>query len=410
MSRKFFCVSDIHKAMVPYPLILSAQTPVIAAVRLMCQVDDTCNFTSSLVESDSNLAEYREKFTCVLVVENKKLLGIFTLKDLVKCIATGINLEQANLAEVMNQNPVTLEQSQFTNLFIALNLLHQYKTDHLPIVDTQEQFVGLVTRHSCESVYENSQFFIDSIDLEDFPSVIPAIKKALERERELSELKSRFIAMTSHEFRTPLSVIASSAGILKDFGDQLDEERRKQHLDFILTYVKYTTEILDDILLINQGENGQLEFQPEPLDLISFCQQLREEIQLSAPHHTIVFATNSPSGVIQNLDHKLLRRILIHLLANALKYSPHQTIVEFNLKISESDVTFTVQDQGIGIPEAEQAKLFESFHRATNVGNVHGMGLGLSIVSRCIQLHGASIAVKSAVGMGTTFIVTIPLR
>jgi signal transduction histidine kinase len=403
MSTKFFGVSDIQKAIVPCPLILSAETSVIAAVKLMFQVCDAYNLNSSLVNS-------REKPTCVLVVENQKLVGIFTHKDLIKCIAMGVNLEQATLTEVMNQHPVTLEKSQFTNIFIALNLLHQYKTDNLAIVDEQNEVVGLVTVSSCESVYENSQSFIESIDSEELPLVVPAIKKTLERERELSELKSRFIAMSSHEFRTPLSVIASSAGILKDFGDQLDDERKKKHLDFILNYVKYTTEILDNILLINQGENSHLEFKPAPLDLISFCQQLGEEIQLSAPHHNIVFATTAQSGIIGNLDKKLLRRILINLLANAIKYSPDRTTVEFNLKISKSNVSFTVQDQGIGIPEADQVKLFESFHRGTNVGNLHGMGLGLSIVSQCIQLHTGSIAVKSGVGMGTTFIVTIPLR
>ena len=183
----------------------------------------------------------------------------------------------------------------------------------------------------------------------------------------------------------------------------------------ILKVEKLTADVgaklkLDNILLINQGENSQLEFKPAPLDLISFCQELGEEMQLSAPHHNIVFATNAQSGVIGNLDKKLLRRILINLLANAIKYSPDRTTVEFNLKISNSNVSFTVQDQGIGIPEADQVKLFECFHRATNVGNLHGMGLGLSIVSKCIQLHTGSIAVKSEVGMGTTFIVTIPLR
>ncbi|MEA5513940.1 PAS domain S-box protein [Nodularia sp. UHCC 0506] len=236
------------------------------------------------------------------------------------------------------------------------------------------------------------------------------ISKALEREKELGELKSRFVSMTSHEFRTPLTVITSSAGILKDFGHKLDDTKKKKHLDCIQTYVKHTTQLLDDILLINKAETGNLAFEPTPLNLIPFCQQLTEEIELSAPNHKIVFSSHFQGNASGNFDKKLLRQILSNLLSNAIKYSPHNAIVKFELNIKAQNVIFNVQDQGIGIPEADQVKLFESFHRAQNVGNIPGTGLGLSIVAKCIDLHKGSIAVNSQVGMGTTFIVTIPLQ
>ncbi|MBK1987202.1 PAS domain S-box protein [Sphaerospermopsis aphanizomenoides BCCUSP55] len=236
------------------------------------------------------------------------------------------------------------------------------------------------------------------------------IHKALEREKELGELKSRFVSMTSHEFRTPLAVISSSVGILKDFGHKLDDARKEKHLDCIQTYVKHTTQLLDDILLINKAENGKLAFEPAPLDLITFFHKLSEEIQLSAPNHTIVFSSNSQVSVIGNLDKKLLRQIVINLLSNAIKYSPHSATINFDLNITESNVIFSIQDQGIGIPEADIDQLFESFHRARNVGNIHGTGLGLSIVAKCIDLHKGSITVNSDEGVGTTFIVTIPLQ
>ncbi|MEA5578393.1 PAS domain S-box protein [Anabaena sp. UHCC 0451] len=236
------------------------------------------------------------------------------------------------------------------------------------------------------------------------------ISKALEREKELGELKSRFVSMTSHEFRTPLTVIASSAGILKDFGHKLDDKKKRGHLECIQTYVKHTTQLLDDILLINKAETGNLAFNPVLLDLIPFCQKLTEEIQLSTPNHTIVFSSHSQGNASGNFDKKLLRQILINLLSNAIKYSPHNAIVKFEFNIAASNAIFSVQDQGIGIPETDQVKLFESFHRARNVGNIPGTGLGLSIVAKCIDLHKGSIAVNSQVGMGTTFIVTIPLQ
>jgi signal transduction histidine kinase len=172
--------------------------------------------------------------------------------------------------------------------------------------------------------------------------------------------------------------------------------------------VKHTTQLLDDILLINKAENGKLAFEPVPLDLIPFCHKLTEEIQLSSPNHTIVFASQPESGVTANLDKKLLRQILINLLSNAIKYSPPNTTVNFRINITESNLVLSIQDRGIGIPEPDQTKLFESFHRAKNVGNIPGTGLGLSIVAKCVELHKGAITVNSEVGIGTTLIVTIP--
>ena len=236
------------------------------------------------------------------------------------------------------------------------------------------------------------------------------IQKALAKEKELSELKSRFVSMTSHEFRTPLTVISSSAEILKNFGHGLDEKCKIEHLECIETYVEHTIKLLDDILLINKAETGNLAFEPAPLDLVPFCQLLTQEIQLSASNHIIVFSNNFQSNVIGNFDKKILRQILSNLLSNAIKYSPNSAIVNFNLDITESIVIFSIQDQGIGIPEADQVKLFESFHRAENVGNIPGTGLGLSIVAKCVDLHKGAIAVNSQLGRGTTFIVKIPLN
>jgi PAS domain S-box-containing protein len=170
------------------------------------------------------------------------------------------------------------------------------------------------------------------------------ICKALEREKELSELRSRFVSMTSHEFRTPLAVISSSTGILKDFGHKLDEERRKKHLDCIQTYVRHTTQLLDDILLINKAENGKLAFDPAPLDLIPFCQQLAEEIQLSTTNHIIIFYSLVQNSVMVNFDKKLIRQILINLLSNAIKYSPQDTTVNFHMDIQDKNVIFNIQD------------------------------------------------------------------
>lgn len=253
-------------------------------------------------------------------------------------------------------------------------------------------------------------------DITDRKQAETDIQNALEKERELSDLKSRFISMTSHEFRTPLAVISSSAGILKDFGAKLNEEKKKQHLDRIQTYVKHTTTLLDDILLLNQVEVGKLAFNPNSLNLIQFCQVLVEELQLSTSDHQINFLIKVDDDAQLNLlnnanmDEKLLRQILINLLSNAIKYSPDGKDVIFELNFDNNSVIFTVIDQGIGIPKEEQEFLFESFHRAKNVGNIPGTGLGLSIVKKCVNLHGGNVSLSSIIDVGTTFTVVIPFQ
>ncbi|MHC5598635.1 MAG: PAS domain S-box protein [Nostoc sp.] len=201
------------------------------------------------------------------------------------------------------------------------------------------------------------------------------ICKALEKEKELSDLKSRFISMTSHEFRTPLAVIASSAGILKSFSDKLDEQQKQKHLQCIQTYVQHTTQLLDDILLINKAEAGKLAFEPTCINLVDFCRSLVEEIELSSPNHTLAFCpqylgdSSTNDHFMTCIDKKLLRQILSNLLSNAVKYSPDSSNVEIDLLIQDESVVFLIKDEGIGILPEEQQNLFEPFYRASS-GNL----------------------------------------
>ncbi|MBD2493815.1 PAS domain S-box protein [Nostoc sp. FACHB-280] len=252
-------------------------------------------------------------------------------------------------------------------------------------------------------------------DISDRKKAEADICKALVKEKELSELKSRFISMTSHEFRTPLAVIASSAGILKSFSHKLDEQQKQKHLQCIQTYVQHTTQLLDDILLINKAEAGKLAFDPNYLDLVNFCHTLVEEIQLSSPEHNLVFcqppqhSLSDGGQVMAYMDKKLLRQILSNLLSNAVKYSPNHSYIQIYLLIQNQNAVFLIQDEGIGISPEEQQNLFEPFFRASNVGNVPGTGLGLAIVHKCVDLHQGRVTIASQVGVGTTFRVELPL-
>ncbi len=246
-------------------------------------------------------------------------------------------------------------------------------------------------------------------DISDRKRVEAEMIKALERERELRELKSCFVSMASHEFRTPLTTIVSSTELLEIYGQKWTEDKKQKHYQRIEAAVDRMTNLLDDVLLFSKVEAGKLEFNPKPLVLKDFCSDLVEELQLGiGVSHKLTFVY---SGPCQNacMDEKLLMHILGNLLSNAIKYSPQDTTILFGCYCNEEEVIFEVKDEGIGIPTEDQGRLFESFHRAKNVGNIPGTGLGLAIVRNSVDLHGGRIIVESEAGVGTTFKVILPL-
>ena len=240
------------------------------------------------------------------------------------------------------------------------------------------------------------------------------IRRTLEQEKKLHELKSRFVTMTSHEFRTPLASILSSSELLEHYGHKWTEEKKHTHLDRIQSSVKQMTELLNDVLLLGKADSGKLTLNPIQIDLVEFCQDLVEEIQLITPSHRIIlkdtgcFAATSTQCPPIYLDEKMLRHILTNLLSNAIKYSPQSDRINFEVKYEAEQAVFKIQDFGIGIPPEEQHQLFESFHRANNVGSIPGTGLGLPIVKRSVDLHGGTISMESKLGEGTTFTVHLP--
>jgi signal transduction histidine kinase len=233
------------------------------------------------------------------------------------------------------------------------------------------------------------------------------IRQALAREQELNELKSRFISMTSHEFRTPLTTILSSTELLKHYSAKFTEEKKQIHFERIQSNVHHITQMLNDILLLGTAEAGKLDFNPAQMDVRQFCQQLVEEFQQGiGRHHSLCFTHQGQLRPV-SLDEKLLRHILGNLLSNALKYSPIERPVCLELTCRRNQLIFRVKDQGIGISQTDQQRLFESFHRGINVGNISGTGLGLSIVKKAVDRHGGTISFESQVGVGTTFTVVI---
>jgi PAS domain S-box-containing protein len=236
-----------------------------------------------------------------------------------------------------------------------------------------------------------------------------ALRETLEREKELSELKSRFIASASHDVRTPLAVIVSAVGVLERYNDQLTAQQKNKHFSQIRAAVKQMTQLLGDVLTFAEAEQGRMAFNPSPLDLEALCRDILEEIRLTAGiHHTLVFNIEGHCPIAL-FDEKLLRQIITNLLTNAVKYSPENSRVEVDLHCTDDHAVLRIRDEGIGIPEKDLLRLFEPFHRAENVGTTPGAGLGLAITHKAVELHRGTIQVDSKVGIGTTFTVTLPI-
>lgn len=236
------------------------------------------------------------------------------------------------------------------------------------------------------------------------------IRKALEKERELSELRSSFVSLVSHEFRTPLTTIQSSAEILEHYNDRLSDEKKQKHFQRIQTALRRMTQLLEDVLIVGQAEAEKLNFNPQPMDLVAYCRDIVETMQVTVlQEHRLNFVTQC-DRTDALMDEKLLEHIVTNLLSNAIKYSPQGGTIQFDLVCNQSSAVFRIEDTGIGIPEEDLEKLFESFGRASNVGTIQGTGLGLAIVKRCVNLHGGQITVESTLGVGTTFTVTLPLN
>jgi PAS domain S-box-containing protein len=234
------------------------------------------------------------------------------------------------------------------------------------------------------------------------------IRAALEREKELNDLRSRFVSMTSHEFRTPLAAILSAAELLRDFSERMPAADRAEVLESIGAAVKRMAGMLDRVLLIGQVEAEMLEFKPAPTDVAALCSAIAEDaraLQGASGCELLTRFGGQPPGAL--FDAKLLRHILGNLLSNAIKYATPASAVTFSSSVQAGRMVFEVENQGIGIPAAEIPHLFQSFQRASNVGDIPGSGLGLAIVRKCIELHGGEVEVRSDPGRSTRFTVTL---
>lgn len=234
------------------------------------------------------------------------------------------------------------------------------------------------------------------------------LELALEKEVELSSMKSNFVATASHEFRTPLTTIFSAADLLQHYSDQMEEGEKLGYLEEIKQEVGEMTQLLDDILLVRKMEAGMFSFSPEKANFETLLRNIvRASQNLAGNVHAIKLNIECDSTNVL-IDNSLIRHIVNNLLSNAIKYSPDGSPIEVSLLRESGELVLDVADRGIGIPENEIDRVFDTFFRADNSSGIGGTGLGLSVVKTAVELHGGSISVKSVVSEGTTFSVRIP--
>lgn len=235
------------------------------------------------------------------------------------------------------------------------------------------------------------------------------LQQSLDKERELNELKSRFLSMASHEFRTPLTAILSSASLISDYSESVQQEKRMKHVERITNAVNSLNDILSDFLSISKIEEGKIaaEFKSFPLNVL--LAEIESELKaMLKKRQQLIISHHGEDNIVS--DRKLIRQIMVNLLSNAIKYSDEGTEVKLETSCTADELTITVKDQGIGISKEDQKHLFERFFRGSNAGNIQGTGLGLNIVAGYVQLLGGKITCESELDKGTAFIAYIPLN
>jgi PAS domain S-box-containing protein len=249
-----------------------------------------------------------------------------------------------------------------------------------------------------------------------------ASRRALEHERELNQIKSRFVSMVSHEFRTPLCVIGMAGSLLSRYLDRMTTAERSRQLEGIKTSVERMTRMMEDLLLYGNLESGKIECHPSRLDLPALCQRLIAEACAQYEGARPVECLIDPAAREACLDERILAHILGNLLSNALKYSSSDDPVNIEIKscvgnpdpdesatAREPHIQIIVSDKGIGIPSADLSRLFRNFQRASNIGNRPGTGMGLAIVKQFVEIHRGTVGIDSVEGKGTSVRVCLPV-
>jgi PAS domain S-box-containing protein len=297
------------------------------------------------------------------------------------------------------------EAGEILGVFAAARDITEQRAAEIELNIYRKHLEELVKTRTIELASANKQL---SEEIEKEKKVEILLKESLAKEKELNELKTRFLSTTSHEFRTPLTSILSSMQLVQKYRKKWSDEQVDEHFIKVKYSVQNLTKLLDDVLTLSRSDSGKLTLSPRTLNLHKFILDLLKEVEhISTEKHEIIFNYSLKKDEYF-LDPKLMNFILMNLMTNAIKYSPNGGKVELNISHYGNQIQMIVSDEGIGIPKEENDRLFEPFHRAMNTENIPGTGLGLSIVNLAVHMYNGKIDFQSELGKGTKFIVIIP--
>lgn len=316
-----------------------------------------------------------------------------TPEEMVGKTDADLNPNATQVAFYRQKDQAALESSQ--PLFIPEEAMldRYYQTSKIPLT---------------QSASPPERLLVVAFDITNRKNTELALQQALEKEKELGVLKSRFVTMASHEFRTPLTTIRATTDTLLRYRHKLPGEQIDKRLTKIQEQVDYLTGIIDDVLKLTRLQARRIDCNPSSFDLDQLCRTVLEELAVQFSGERIRYHCDAALCAV-TLDPKLIRQILTNLVSNALKYSEKEHPVSVELTYQQGTLILEVQDEGIGIPAADLNHLYEPFHRAANVGMIAGTGLGLVITKESVELQGGTIQVTSEPGVGTTFTVCIPV-
>lgn len=334
-----------------------------------------------------------------IVEVNQKALSLFQSE---KTHLLSLNMSQLHPPEALAENLTTFGTIMSQGHAECLDTQIETQTGRIIPVDITASLIHFQGQSLVMGIFR---------DITERKQAEQETARALETERELTQLKSQFIDVASHEFRTPLTVILSAAEFLERYYAKLTDERKRHYLQRVIESAERMREMIEDVLILSRLDAGKIALNLAPIELKSLCGRLIEEEEEEANYsHKIQWRldydpldNDSMTG-----DIRIVYPILANLLSNAIKYSPRAQSVDFQTRLTAEEVIFTIADQGIGILPQDLPYIFESFHRGANVENISGTGLGLNIVKRYVELHGGEITVKTQVGAGSQFTVILP--
>lgn len=335
----------------------------------------------------------------------EKSLGL-SANDVINQLSPIFFHDPEELMQHANEMTLLLNQTIEPNFNLLAQKVNAGLTNEIEVIYVSQSGrrfpVSLTLTAMRNSSMEIEGYLGIAIDISERKKAEIDLRHALEKEKEVSELKSRFVSIASHEFRTPLSTVLSSAYLISKYTESNDNNKRDKHVQRIVSSVNMLTDILNDFLSVGKIEEGKIQVRNSNFNLPELIQNIIHEMNGHLKNNQTIIYQNDKVGLV-TMDERLLKHIVMNLISNAIKFSPEKSVIKINSNLEGAGIELSVEDNGIGIPEKDHPHLFERFFRGGNVTNIQGTGLGLHIVSKYAELMNGMVYCESEIDKGTRF-------